>query len=48
MYVKLCYKSLTFKNKKSNCNINISKVLHLPFYMLYYFLKSMMVQFKMY
>ena len=36
MYQKLCYKSSTLKNGKSNSNVNIPKILHLPFDMLYY------------
>ena len=32
MYEKLCYKSSTLKNEKSNSNINISKISHLLFW----------------
>ena len=35
------------KTKKSNSNINISKVSYLPFDMLWYLLESMMEQWKM-
>ena len=31
MYVESCYKSSTSKYEKSNSNINISKISHLPF-----------------
>ena len=47
MYEKLCYKSSTLKIEKlNNCN-NISNVLHLPFDMLCYLLKSIMALWKM-
>ena len=42
MHERLCYKSSTFKNEKLNGNINISEILHLPFDILCYLLKSMM------
>ena len=35
------------KNDKSNSNVNISKILHLPFDMFCYSLESMMVRCKM-
>ena len=41
MYEKLCYKSSTWKNEKSNSNIDISKISHLPFDILCYLLESM-------
>ena len=47
MYVKSCYKRSTFKNDKSNSNNNICNILHLPFYMLFYFLKRIMIPCKM-
>ena len=34
MYAEFCYKSSTSKYEKSNSNINITKILHLPFDML--------------
>ena len=34
MYEESCYKISTSKYEKSNTNINISKILHLPFDML--------------
>ena len=37
MYAKLSYKSSTSKHEKSNININISKISHLPFDMLCFF-----------
>ena len=48
MYGKPCYKSSTFKNEKSDSNVNITKILHLPFYMLFYSLESMMARCKIY
>ena len=40
MYKKLCCKSSTLKNEKSNSNVNITKILHLPFDMLCYSLRK--------
>ena len=40
MYVVSCYKSSTSKYKKSNSNINISKISHLPFDMLCFSLEN--------
>ena len=40
MYVESCYKSLTSKYEKSNSNINISKISHLPFDMLSFSLEK--------
>ena len=42
MYEKICYKSSTSKNDKSNSNIIISKLLQLPFDMLCCLLEYMM------
>ena len=47
MYETLCYKSSAFKNEKSNSNVNIYNILHLPFDMLCYSLDCMMVQYTM-
>ena len=46
MYVKSCYKISTFKNDESNSNINICKILHLPFDMLCYFIERIMIPCK--
>ena len=43
MYEDLCYKSSTSKYEKLNSNINISKILHLPFDMLCFTVKQPMV-----
>ena len=40
MYEESCYKSSTSKYGKSNSNINISKISHLPFDMLCFHLKN--------
>ena len=48
MYEKSCYKSSTLKDERSELNVNIFKILHLPFDMLCYSLKIMMVRSKMY
>ena len=40
MYVKSCYKSSTSKYEKSNSNINISKISHLPFDIFVFHLKN--------
>ena len=42
VYVEFCYKNPTSKYEKSNSDINISKMLHLPFDMLCYLLEHMM------
>ena len=42
MYEKMCYKSSTLKDDKSNSNVNIYKILHLPFDMLFYSIDSIM------
>ena len=47
MYEKLCYKISTSKNEKLNYNINISKILQLPFDMLCNLLEIMMERCKM-
>ena len=39
MHWKLCYKSSTLKYENANSNINISKIMHLPFAMLCYLLE---------
>ena len=44
MYEELCYKSSTSKYEKSNSNINISKISHLPFDILCVFTRKMMTQ----
>ena len=44
---KILFKSSTLKNDESNSNINIFKILYLPFDMLCYFLKSKMILCKM-
>ena len=36
VYVESCYKSSTSKYEKSNSNINITKISHLPFDMLFF------------
>ena len=46
MYEKLCYKSSTLKNEKSNSNVNISKISHLPFDILCYSIVIMIVRCK--
>ena len=40
MYKELCYKSSTSKYVKSNSNINISNISHLPFGMLCFLLEN--------
>ena len=40
LYFKSSYKSLTSKYEKSNSNINISKISHLPFDVLCFHLKK--------
>ena len=40
MYEELCYKRSTSKYEKSNSNINISKISHLPFDMLCFSLEN--------
>ena len=47
MYEKSCYKSSTSKYEKSNSNINIFKISHIPFDMLCYLLEIMMKLCKM-
>ena len=42
MYEKLGYNSSTSKYEKLNSNINISKILHLPFDILCYLLEYML------
>ena len=44
---KSCYKSSTLKNDELNSNINICKILYLPFYMLCYFPERIMIMCKM-
>ena len=46
MNEKLCYKGSTFKNEKSNSNVNTYKIYHLPFGMLFYSIESVMVRCK--
>ena len=41
MYEKSCYKSSTSKYEKSNSNINMNNISHLPFDMLCYLLEYM-------
>ena len=43
MYVKPCCKSSTLRNDESNSNINIFKILHLPFDILCYFIEIIMI-----
>ena len=47
MYEKLGYNSSTSKYKKLNSNINISKILHLPFDILCYLLEYILALWKM-
>ena len=47
MYEESCYKSSTSKYEKSNSNINISKILHLPFDILCVSLGKIMTQCSM-
>ena len=43
---KIILQKFNIKNDKPNSNINISKISHLPFYMLYYLLESVVVRWK--
>ena len=43
---KIVLQKFNIKNEKPNSNINITKISHLPFYMLCYLLESMMAQCK--
>ena len=45
--LKSCYKSSTSKYEKSNSNINISEIMHLPFDTLCYLIESMTARCKM-
>ena len=45
--MKNCAIKVQHKKRKSNSNVNISKIMHLTFDMLCYSLKMMMVRYKM-
>ena len=45
---KIVLQKFNIKNDKSNSNVNISEISHLPFDMLCYLPESMMVRCKMY
>ena len=44
---KIVLQKINIKNDESNSNINIFKILHLPFDMLCYFIESITIPYKM-